>query len=377
MSSPNVCRSQLRRRLSPCTLLPLLVLLLLPLGAQRAEAADYCRFYSNSSYDGSVATYTLPDERFGKPYGAVSLRRTGAQLKDGPPAVYRNAESVRIRASESDIVLYVFEGDDFDGKFQAVRCGRGKTCRWRYGSMRNRIRSFICQRDDFVSTASLDELLENQLLPSYLLADPITAEIHDGVRTQRRRFLRDRIDLKHGRLFWSSSHDLCRTVRCVDGGEGEWRRKYRDYLRYSYEASGRLRLDGIRYTIRIDLWIEPVLVDGRLEFHERHWRVKVTGGAYAYRIRREIGKQVKARFPGLGADITSSLRRALRDVAGAEATHRLFSNNRRLVFSHPCNYYVQRVGYPGHTYSSFEVHNFCGGQTPAYAAAPGLRLLKR
>jgi hypothetical protein len=165
-------------------------------------AADFCKFYSNLNWTGSTKTYDLPDSESysGYSWGAIGIRRIGSELSSSATPVYKNAESVRIRAYDSDVVLYVFDGDHFDGKFQAVRVSKGNEAIWNYGSMRNAIRSFICQRDDFIpaSFSGLTDFLKNSLLPSYVMADPITAMIHEAVLTQKSRFYS--ISLKRGRL---------------------------------------------------------------------------------------------------------------------------------------------------------------------------------
>lgn len=341
-----------------------------------ASATDYCQFYSNDDYTGSSKTFNLPQSGSlsGQNWGATSIRGIGKS--ELTSVVYENAESVRIRALDSDVVLYVFNGEHFDGEFQVLRASRGKEIKWRYGSMRNKIRSFICQRDDFIpaNLSGLTEFMKNSLLPSYFIADPITAKIHEAVRSQKDRFYNGKIDLKYGRLSWSTRYNTCREIDCASPKTSQ--DKYRDYLKYSYKATGRLKADGKNYDMYITLWFQPKLKNGSLSFTEKAWKVDVSKWIWHKRISDGIASAVKSQYEGSGQELTNGFNETIRKTLGNTTGNTIITNNKRLVFSHPCNYYVQRVGYPGHTYTSFQIEEFCGGSTPVSVAAPGIRLLK-
>jgi hypothetical protein len=344
--------------------------------ASSAIGADFCRFYSNNDWKGTSKTFDLPQSGSlsGNSWGATSVR--GAGKSELTSAVYENAESVRIRAFDSDVVLYVFSGEHFDGEFQALRVNRGNERDWRYGSMRNKIRSFICQRDDFIpaNLSGLTEFLKNSLLPSYFIADPITAKIHASVRSQKDRFYNGKIDLKYGRLSWTTRYNTCREINCASPKTPQ--DKYLDFLKYSYKATGRLKADGKNYDMYITLWFQPKLDKGSLTFTERAWKVDVSNWIWHNKIQDAIESQVKSQYDGLGQELTKGFQDTIRKTLGNSTGNTIINNNSRLVFSHPCNYYVQRVGYPGHTFTPYQIDNFCDGTTPVSVAAPGIRLLK-
>ena len=92
----------------------------------------------------------------GKPWSNVSRRFEGENLRRHAPAIYNNLQSVRITAMGSDVTLYVYDDDNFNGTFQAVRVKKGSIGIWDFGSMRNRVRSVICQRDPRLTGADQD-----------------------------------------------------------------------------------------------------------------------------------------------------------------------------------------------------------------------------
>ena len=79
-----------------------------------AASADACRIYSGVDQTGTSYTLTLPVVDYtNNPnwFGSSSTRRTGPYLDDYVNQVYLNGESIRLDASESDVVLYAYTGD--------------------------------------------------------------------------------------------------------------------------------------------------------------------------------------------------------------------------------------------------------------------------
>ncbi len=346
-----------------------------------AFAQDRCEFFSDEDQKGANVNYNLPDANVAdQPWSNISRRFEGANLKQHAPAIYNNLESVRITAMDSDVTLYVYDGDNFDGRFQAIRVSRGNIGTWNFGSMRNRVRSIICQRDARLpANAGEIELLggfqNNHLIPTSLLADSITAQVHDAVRAERDRFYDHRLDIKQGQIIWETGHELCRAVTCANISEA-WRRKYWDFLRYSYKTSGRLKADGKKYTISIDIWIEPFLDNhGDLRFRGDAFKVSVTKWIWHKRIKKAVERRVQDMFPNIGQTVDRGLRDAIRNAIGQDRVD-LLNGNDRLVFSYSCNSIIDRVGYPNYNYTTSQVQNICGGTTPESVVAPGLRLLR-
>ncbi len=349
----------------------------------RAEGAylkDGCTFYSGENWTGDSVRYEMPDRPLGESWGSYSRRFTGENLRlPGGRAIYDNLESVRIDSKGTGITLYVYTGENFDGTFQAIHVEQSDVpYKWNFGSMSNRVRSVICQRDERLNRgAGLVNLLagfeNNHLIPTSIIADNLTASVHDAVNSQRHRFYNHRIDIKHGRIFWSTGHELCREISCTPEPK-EWKRKYRDYLQYQYKSRGRLKADGANYDITVNFWIEPMLIDGILVFKERAWKVNVSNHIWHKRIKDNVAAAVKNQYDSLGDRLTLSVRRLVRDNLGEDG---VLEDNQQLIISHSCISIFERVGYPGHNYTQEQVENICSGTTPEVVAAPGIRLLKR
>ena len=331
--------------------------------AVSAEAQAKCEFFSGRDWNGDRVVYNLPEANLaGQPWSNVSRRFEGANLKQYAPAIYKNVESVRITAQGSDVSLYVYDGNDYNGRFQVVRASEGDTIRWRFGSMRNKVRSVACQRDDFDAPS----------IPTSLIADAMTARVHDEVRKERHRFYDQRIDIRQGRLSWENGHELCRSVNCVQIERPDLR-KYWDFLRYSYKSRGRLKADGKQYTISIEMWIEPYLHNGSLSFRVDAWKVSVTDWIWDKRIRESVENSLRGLVPDIGDTLAEEIRNQVRDREGAAAA-RALDNLRAISLSYSCDSATDRVGYPNYNYTQAQVDRICGGATPENVVAPSIRL---
>lgn len=179
--------------------------------------------------------------------------------------------------------------------------------------------------------------------------------------------------LRRGRLLWDTLEGASHSVdtRNVSLARDHW--PYVDYLKYSYRADVKPKIDpATNYNITIELWIEPMLNGGALVFRGAFWRVSVKGGAWTNRLQNEAAGTVRGNFDQLGEEMMKKLR----NLPGGITLDQFLNNNRRLIFSHPCVYDVQRVGTPDHTYTAAQIANICDWTTPAHAVAPGIRLLK-
>lgn len=357
------------------------VLAILALIPALAAAQDGCRFWEHPGGGTRNANFNMPDRALGYSWGNYSRRFTGAELKSGEPVIYKNAARVEVRAQGTDMSLYLYRGDNFDDEFQAIQCKRGNTCTIILGkAMRDKVGSLICSRDTRIDRAGsmidmLGEFDKNHLIPSNLIADGMVASVHGLVRRQRAQFYNGRIEIRRGRMIWSTGHELCQAISCQPEAD-PWRRKYRDYLRFEYEGRGRLKADGRIYDMTVDIWLLPRLENGALVFDSTAYKVNAHGGSWADRIEREMKTAVRNAFPDVGSQVTQDVRRLIVSLLGADG-RRILNNNTQLLFSHPCIAQMQRVGYPGHAYTPGQLSNICSGTTPERVAAPGIRLLKR
>lgn len=331
--------------------------------ADPAQGRAGCEFFSEGDWTGGRVVYNLPNINIGgQPWSNVSRRFEGANLKRYATAIYKNAESVRITADGSDVTLYVYNDDNYKGRFQTVRAREGGTIRWRFGSMANEVRSIACQRDDFDAPA----------IPTSLVADAMTARVHDKVRQDRSRFYDHRIDIRQGRLSWENGYELCRSVNCVQIADPD-RRKYWDFLRYSYKARGRLKADGRNYTISIDIWLEPFVQDGRLRFRVDASRVSASNGIWKRRVREAVEGRLNDEIDSIGPMLEAQIREEVGERQGALAEAAL-DNLRAISLGYSCDAATDRVGYPNYNYSQEQLEGICDGTTPDSVVAPSIRL---
>jgi len=330
----------------------------------------HCEFFEDPNRTGASVRYNITGENVAsQPWSNVGRRFEGANLKVHAPAIYRNLESVRVVGGDTPVALYVYSGDHFDGTFQVVRAPAGGVANWNFGSMRNKTRSIICQQEPEGGGGR-----QVFTIPMSMLADVMTAQVHDMVDREKHRFYNHDLDIRQGRLVWSTGHELCRSLDCVSISD-PWRRKYWDFLRFSYKSRGRLKADGKVYTISVDIWIEPYLQNGTLRFRGDGYKVDVSNWIWHNRIRDGVKAGVADVFPTIGEDIEDGLRDAIVAREGPQGAL-VMSGNKRLVFGYSCNSDTDRVGYPNYSYTGFQVDKICGGTTPEDVVAPSLRLVR-
>jgi hypothetical protein len=210
---------------------------------------------------GAAQTYGLPsNSRSGHQWGNISDRRVSSNLNDAT----KKANAIRIQAPNSDVVLYRFAGQRFDGKFQAIRVPRGGVIWRRFGQAGDtHLNSFIFQQDAFIDTSNpdpeaLSKLLEkNHLIPTYTIADRITAVVHDEIKLMRNRKAihggLNSVQLRRGRLSWDTAEGVAsEDVNTSNFSLARDHWLYRDYLRFTYGVAVKLKGDpATNYNIAI------------------------------------------------------------------------------------------------------------------------------
>ena len=122
-----------------------------------------------------------------------------------------------------------------------------------------------------------------------------------------------------------------------------------------------MRADGKKYTISIDIWIEPFLNgNGDLKFRGDAFKVTVTNWIWDKRIREAVEGNLKHVFASIGDTIGTKLSEGIRRAVGERGVS-LLKGNKSLIFSYSCNSILDRVGYPNFNYTSFQLDNICGG----------------
>jgi hypothetical protein len=301
----------------------------LTLGAASvASAADNCQFFAEDHQEGAVATYNLPAvaESSGTSwYAASSIRRSKNSLPDDGP-VYNNAESVRIVAHDSDVHLYTFTGDYFDGDVNVRRCEKGHTCAWTFGWMANKAHSFICQREHEVG---------QMLLPTASIGDNM-AKTLDGKLEDSKKI--EDSATRYGRMKWSTGLSRCEGFDIC--GPDDVVLPYHDELMFSFKSEIDPEWVVREYNVWIDFWLRPRVhgTDHPFLISESAWHYQVESGPHADKIGDGLKAQIVKIFPTLGETVTEGVWDAVKKaVNGNMALANIFmKNNERIVFTYTC-----------------------------------------
>jgi len=355
----------MRLRVRTC----LVVLICAAFFPSAAFAVDYCRVYSGPSQSGAGYNVNLPalsDTYDPNWYGASSRRRTGAEANS---SWYKNGESLKIRAMDSDVVFYAYTGRWMDGDFQAVRCKEGNVCTWNYGWMRNQMRSFNCQRE-------LNSFFE---IPTNEIADEITLTIDSELPKDGNI---KNAWIRHGRMFWTNVRSRCErtNVGCKNG----WEQKYDDILEFNYKGEVDVKWIAKHYDVWIDFWFEPQLIGRDDEFHvdETYWRIRVEGGLVSNKVLNGVAGEVQPLFDGGSDDIGETVTDTIYDGLVAQAgvfADAFWKNNRRVEMTYRCSaedVEDHLLRFPGTDYSDGVFSAPCGSRTPVGRFAPIVRVLK-
>ncbi len=331
------------------------------LGTQSASA-DYCRIFSGLNQTGGQYTTALPahEDTFSPDWWGSSSRRRGGTGASG--TWFENGESVRIRAVNSTVVFYVYDGSRMDGDFQAVRCPKGQVCTWNFTWMRNNMRSFNCQREEGTGYWKI---------PTNTFADTMTPDIDDELKAN------DDIKdswVRYGRMFWTNAWSRCsrRGVGCAGGSE----RKYRDVLEYTY--SGELDLPVIipHRDVWISFWFHPQLKGAQKKFHldESFYQVSVEKGWFHANLVNGLVSAISKKFNGGADDVGEQISAAIE----GSVPNILLQNRDRIEMTYDCS--ANSVGDhlvndPSSPYSQTMLASPCSARTPVYDFAPQIQLV--
>jgi hypothetical protein len=338
----------------------------------RAHAADYCRIYSGPDQTGSSHLVDLPglQETYSPVGWSTSSRRAiGEELHVTDGAVWRNAESLRIVAVDSAVSFFGYTGDNMDGVFQVVRCAKGNTCNWTFGSMRNEMRSFDCQRD-----------LGGVVIPTVDIADNVTEQLDDQAEANSQI---ETSDLKYGRIAWTNVRARCE--RTGVGCGNTWEEKYKDTLEYV----GKLGVEPHpaellkQYDVWITFWLNPEVAGSPQQFRidETWWKLDIEEGTAADELLAGFEDAIDPLFNesgDLGDQITQSIHDAIIDTLGPILGNSAIRNAKRIYPDYACgasDFAQHRPHWPGYSYSSYLQSAPCGYGMPTYAYPPVLKLV--
>lgn len=339
--------------------------------ASAASAADFCRFFSDEHQQGAEATYHLPSvaESSGSSwYAASGIRRSANSLaSDGP--VYSNAESVRVVARDSAVQLYTFAGEHFDGEVEVLRCDRGETCAWTFGWMKNKARSFICQREHEVG---------QMLLPTSPIANRMTRELDAQLEASSK--IEDAAT-RWGRMRWTTALKRCEDFSMCWPDDAVL--PYHDEIQFSFKSELDPDWQVREYNVWIDFWLRPRVKGTGNPFliSESAWRFSVEDGPAQGKIVDKLHQQIDKVFPALGETITQGIwDSVLAAVGGNQALADLvMKNNERIVLTYTCDGPRMSEIFVEHLGASLDAEQRrdpCGRRVDSSLLSPHIQLVK-
>lgn len=231
--------------------------------ANSASAADWCEVYSEA-FTGSQHQTSLPEANFNNDeWSNFSVRRVADELKIYN--VFHNVSSAKIRAYDSDVTLYAFTGDNFDGKVSPLHCEKGRVCTRQFGSeMNNNIGSFICQRE-YRRIPKGDSLQKAWIAannPEFPMAE-LAQEIWDGTMKSMGDADMDNRSHRYTNVTWDTAYGRSTTM----GDAKSWTQKYIDLIQIENRFAGKPKYTGYTRQIRTRTWIRPELVNRAFELN--------------------------------------------------------------------------------------------------------------
>ena len=259
------------------------------LASAPASSSDSCKLFLHSNQQTPLFTAWLQPPHgpgIANEWGNNSSRFSGDDMKYYQPAYWWQSSSATIEARDTDVYLYLFTGEHFDGSVAGLWCPKGKTCPFDLEPQINdKVRSFICQADYPRTTEQEWEVVE---IPMVRLFEPIAEKILESIPQNKNLSA----ELEQLQITWTNLHatcehalDLLEANETVVQGERlfsnlcgpawplSYKAKYVDLLRVSVqlEVTGCERI--IWWFCRtkdmyIDMWVRPVLsdVDGFFRF---------------------------------------------------------------------------------------------------------------
>ncbi len=296
--------------------------------ASRATATDYCRFYEDLNFYGDEYTAYLPgvEDSLVDDWSSTSYRRSAEDFAgyhtEGHTQLY-GTSSVHVHAIDSDVTLYLYTGDHFDGTVYPFDCPRGSNC-WisDLGWLEDSMGSFICQRE---YPAGLDDLEFNTVeLP--------TLEIAEGFDGGIRASVDGNGDIDHNypqytRASWSTAYDRCVENDVLDC-PAEWYHKYYDELWLHHYFIADTDPPGpdplwsdVGCQATVDLWLSPELIDGGYQVIGSAWAVNVWGcnDVIDYVMTQNMAVQLAVQMVVAPVDIYLQTVFGVREAIAAEA----------------------------------------------------------
>jgi len=270
---------------------------------------DAVTFYTLPNLAGTSQTYWAPavEHSYIESWANTSVRRNGGSLT--AVGIYSDISSISVRAMDSDIAVYLFEEENFQGKGCAYYVLKGTSKNiMSLGSFDNKAKSFIIQREfgrkqEYLPGIAAFNELNNPVIPG----SSIRSEFHDTVRSKILASSKvDGISNQHSYVRWLTDDVYCQRF----GYSYNWTAKYRDLLHLRTTLT--LDIDNwwFDYDIRINIYVRPVLVGNELFFWWARTDLWVEGGVLSKKICDAVWSKLS------NIDIQALLHDGVRDGAG-------------------------------------------------------------
>ncbi|BBM84200.1 hypothetical protein [Candidatus Uabimicrobium amorphum] len=304
--------------------------------------ADWVQIYEHSHERGRSWRLHLPvlgkNYLPGNNYHVGSIRRIGSQIKAYNGGIfYRKASSFRIWAVKSDITLYLFDGDHFNGQMLRfhVKKGHSKaiiTAGW----FDNRLRSLIAVREKEGKTP-LEQLTDTPI-PLDSLVDKLRDEFGKEIN-------KSKDIVKHRKLKTQISYDTAHGFWTELGFASSYWAKYYDIIRIYHKIS----LDIKHWAFDYDAWIKlgyRFHVDREQNLHMSWvaWGVWVESGVLRKKILRGLASTVRGNVTTIGDKVTDGIRQGIEDEIGP-LTDAVWNYVKKVGWKIPCDNFNNRSGY--------------------------------
>jgi len=304
----------------------LLLLVSLPVSASHNPNQDWVQVFRDTNLKGPSVRFLLPT--LGKnwvpgiDYLLGSHRRVGSQLLTMIGGVlYHGASSFHIKAKQSGVTLYLFEGDNFDGRMLRWHIKKGWVGKMGHpGWFNDRLGSMIVvrERTEPDDGAPLDVgSLDNIYIPLDTMVDEIRSTFSEKMEGDN-----DIEDfwLHDTQVFYDTAHSFWNTANSKQlppGAQGDtaYRSKYYDQIRIKQE----IEIDPNWWPSNYDTWVKlgyyfNVDSEKHLNFTWSDWKVWVESGWIDSDIKKALSSAVKGDLVETG----NTIRDTIRDGISAE-----------------------------------------------------------
>lgn len=307
-----------------------------------AATADWIQIYQHVNEGGQSWRLYLPDPGHnyvpGADYLVGSVRRIGSQVHAQSGGVfYHGASSFRVWAADTDVTLYLFEGDNFDGRMLRYHVEQGTTgVITNPGWFNDRLGSFIAVREKEGQTP-LDKLKDTPI--------PLDSMV-GSIRTEFGNKLSSNSDVEDYWLHTTQvNYDTAHSMWLEIGEGTSYWAKYYDIIRIEQD----IEIDPNWWPWNYDTVIKlgyffDVDNQHHLHFTWAAWYVWVEGGLISGKIFNGLKAAVTGDLVGTGNKIRDAIKTGIDAQAGVFAPV-IWNDVKRVGWKIPCNNFNGLSGY--------------------------------